>query len=166
MTTRTLNEDLSHSSSLKLWSVNRPHAAIFTAVNMLLIFFILMAATAYCQLVLYPNGTQFATTLSSQCTTAIGASLNCDPYLQGLAETNYYGSLNDNALQASICEPNCGSSLSQYHSVIASSCSTEPQPWDGIPATWAGDALWATWNRTCLKDPKTGDYCSGMHGIL
>ena len=158
-----LHEDISPFESVNLWRKSRPYAAIDPGTKMQLLLVVAMAATACCQLVLYPNGTQFTTTLSPECATAISASLTCDPYLQGLAETNYYGSLDDDALQASICEPSCGSALAQYHSVIVSSCSNDPQPWDGIPATWAGDALWATWNRTCLKDPKTGGYCNGMH---
>ena len=82
----------------------------------------IIATTGYCQLTLYPNGTQSTTTLSTGCSTAIREYLDCDPYLQGLAETNYYGSLNDIALQTSICNPACGSALEIYHSSISSSC--------------------------------------------
>ena len=137
----------------------------YAALDMLFLLLVIIATTSYCQFTLYPNGTQSTTTLSTGCSIAIGESLDCNPYLQGLAETDYYGSLNDSALQTSICNPACGSALETYHSSISSSCANDPQPWDGIPATWAGDVLWATWNRTCLKDSKTGEYCSGRFSM-
>ena len=125
-----------------------------------------LTAVGHCQITLYPNGTQSATAISSGCASAVGGSLNCNPYLQALAETNWYGSLNDTALQTSVCTSGCNTSLSTYHTTVSKACANDPQPWDGIPATWAGDILWATYNRTCLKDPTTGKYCTGMHDCL
>lgn len=119
-----------------------------------------LIAVSYCQVTLYPNGTQSATRISSGCASAIGGSISCDPYIQALAETNWYGSLNDSALQTSVCPSACSTSLSTYHSIVSTACANDPQPWDGIPATWAGDILWATYNRTCLKEQQTDYLCS------
>lgn len=104
--------------------------------------------------------------VSTACSTAINASISCDPYLVALTEADSFGAINDTALQSSMCAASCGSALSSYHDSVSIACASDPQPWHGIPAVWAGDAVWATYNRTCLKDPKTGEYCSGKYKVL
>ena len=120
---------------------------------------------ALSDLVLFPNDTLIistAVTLSQGCITAMEALLSCDPYLQSLANQDYYGSMDNSSLQISLCDPACGSTLSSYHSSVISSCISDPQPWPGIPASWYGDTLWATYSQTCLKDSKSGLYCNGQ----
>ena len=119
---------------------------------------------ALSDLVLFPNDTlssSTAMTLTEGCITAMEASVSCDPYLQSLANQDYYGSMDNSSLQTSLCDPACGSALSSYHSSVISSCVSDPQPWPGIPASWYGDVLWTTYNQTCLKDSKSGLYCNG-----
>jgi len=113
------------------------------------------------QFQLFPNGTQSTVNLSQGCVTALNATITCDPYIQQLVATDYYGSLGNATLQDSICAAACGTSLASYHANVAAACSSEPQPWPGVPAVWAGEVIWATYNRTCLKDPATGQYCVG-----
>jgi hypothetical protein len=114
------------------------------------------------QFQLFPNGTQSTAKLSHGCLTALNATIVCDPYIQQLIASDYYGSLGNNTLQDSICAAGCGTSLASYHAQVLAACSSDPQPWQGIPAVWAGDVIWATYNRTCLKDSATGQYCVGM----
>lgn len=116
------------------------------------------------ELVLFPNDTLTTSTsvnLTPGCINAMESSLSCDPYLQSLANQDYYGSMDNSSLQTSLCDPACGRALSSYHSSVISSCISDPQPWPGIPASWYGDVLWTTYNQTCLKDRKTGLYCNG-----
>lgn len=115
-------------------------------------------------LLLYANDTlttSTTVTLSRLCVTAMEASLPCDPYLQLLANQDYYGSMEDSNLQSSLCDPACGSTLSSYHASVISACKSDPQPWQGLPAGWYGDMLWAAYNQTCLKDNTSGLYCNG-----
>ncbi len=124
---------------------------------------------AFSSLMLFPNDTLTASTtatLSTGCITAMEAPLACDPYIQVLASQDYYGSMDNASLQNSLCEQDCGRSLSKYHSSVASACHSDPQPWSGIPATWYGDLVWASYNQTCLKDSKTGQYCNGKLACL
>lgn len=114
------------------------------------------------QFQLFPNGTQSTANLSQGCITALNDTINCDPYIQYLVSNDYYGSLGNATLQNSVCAAGCGESLASYHANIALACTNDPQPWPGIPASWTGDVIWATYNRTCLKDPATGAYCVGM----
>lgn len=135
-----------------------------TTMMWMILLWSLNISFAVSDLVLYPNdtlSTSTAVTLSQGCITAMEASLSCDPYLQSLANQDYYGSMDNSSLQISLCDPACGSTLSSYHSSVISSCISDPQPWPGIPATWYGDTLWATYNQTCLKDSKSGLYCNG-----
>lgn len=114
------------------------------------------------QFQLFPNGTHSTANLSQGCTTALNVVINCDPYIQYLVSNDYYGSLGNATLQSSVCAAGCGASLALYHTNVALACASDPQPWPGIPAFWTGDVIWATYNRTCLKDPATGAYCVGM----
>jgi len=112
---------------------------------------------------LHPNGTHSTVEISQGCTTALNANITCDPYIQQLIATNYYGSLgnSNSTLQDSVCAAACSTSLALYCAHVADACSNDPQPWPGIPAVWAGNVIWATYNITCLKDPATGKYCVG-----
>ena len=113
------------------------------------------------QLNLYSDGLFTDNVISSQCSTAISAQISCDPYFVALTSADSFGAINDTALQASMCMTSCGTALSSYHYAVSAACAQDPQPWDGLPAVWAGDAVWATYNRTCLKNPDGDGYCGG-----
>ncbi|KAI5291815.1 hypothetical protein KEM54_006392 [Ascosphaera aggregata] len=126
-------------------------------------FLIFVAAPVAAKIQIYKYGLNSTETLSDGCTEALKSALNCDPYLQSLAASDYYGPVGNDTLQDSLCVESCGSSLSKYHHDTQKACANDPQPWDGIPAVWVGDIYWATYNRTCLKDAK-GDYCTNKIG--
>ncbi|KAL8862689.1 MAG: hypothetical protein Q9178_001187 [Gyalolechia marmorata] len=130
-----------------------------------LLFAFFFIRTALAQLDLYAGGLFLDNVVSSQCSSAINAQISCDPYLISLTSADSFGALNDTSLQASICTDTCGQALSTYHKVVTTACAQDLQPWDGLPAEWAGDAIWATYNRTCLKD-SSGHYCGGKRTQL
>lgn len=97
-------------------------------------------------------------TLAAACVDAIEADVSCDPYLQLQAAADVYAT--DNTTQAYVCTADCRSTLRSYISNVASSCSGEPLPWEGMPHAYFGKVLEATYNMTCLQDTSTGQYCT------
>ncbi|GFF42111.1 autolysin [Aspergillus udagawae] len=129
-------------------------------------FVALVATPVVGQINLYQYGLNSSATLSAACSNALEATLQCDPYLYTLATIDHFGPLGNDTFQDQLCQSTCGTSLTTYHNSVSEQCAKDPQPWDGIPAVWAGDILWATYNRTCLKDPKTGVYCTNEIGNI
>lgn len=132
------------------------------STSRLLLLSTLLYQLVEAQFQLFPNGTHSTASLSQDCITALNATITCDSYIQDIVSNDYYGSLGNSTLQDSVCATECGTSLASYHHTVALACTNSPQPWPGVPAIWAGDVIWATYNRTCLKDPATGGYCVGM----
>ena len=97
--------------------------------------------------------------LSDGCTAAMESSILCDQWLQDNANEDGYSYLNDTALNA-LCPPACEPSIKSYRSKVISACQNDPQPFDGLPAEYFIDVIWASYNLTSLKDPKSGDYCN------
>ncbi|RDB24798.1 hypothetical protein Hypma_007466 [Hypsizygus marmoreus] len=124
-----------------------------------LLLMVILSQRVEGQFKLFPDGTHSTQNLSPGCITALNATITCDPYIQQLVSNDYYGSLGNATLQDAVCTAGCGSSLTSYHASVVQVCASDPQPWPGVPAAWAGDVIWATYNRTCLKDPATGAYC-------
>lgn len=98
--------------------------------------------------------------LSTACVTALESTVSCDAYLDTIATLDLYGNYSSD-LQQTLCSSACGVSLAAYHNSVISSCAKDPQPWQGVPPEFYGNAAWAAWNTTCLKDTKTGLFCSG-----
>ncbi|KAI9775110.1 MAG: hypothetical protein M1839_001421 [Geoglossum umbratile] len=125
----------------------------------LLVGFLVSYAAA--DLLLYPNNTLVpGAVISTGCLKAMNVNIACDEFVAELAQTNFYGSLNNNSIQNSVCNPACGTALSKYHSSVVAACASDPAPWVGVPANYYGDLVWATYNLTCFKDPGTGQYCN------
>ncbi|KAF8537777.1 hypothetical protein BDD12DRAFT_780083 [Trichophaea hybrida] len=102
--------------------------------------------------------------VSPGCQAAIKAPLDCDPYLKTLVKKNCYEPLNNNALEQSVCKPDCGTQLAAYHADVAKACASDSSPFPGLPATYYGDSAYAIYNLTCLTDTRTGDYCTETVG--
>jgi hypothetical protein len=113
------------------------------------------------QISLYSSGIFNDATISAGCTSALNKALACDPYWIELTSADLYTPLGSNSTQDTLCSNACRTSLATYHNAVASACAHDPNPWSGIPATWASDAIWSTFNRTCLKDPVSNIYCTG-----
>ena len=88
------------------------------------------------------------------------ASLDCDPYLTYVMTSNYWGSLHNDTLQNQFCRPSCGTDLSKYITNVKNACSKDPDPLPGLPAAYWGESADAAWQQMCLKDSKTGQYCT------
>ena len=97
--------------------------------------------------------------LSDGCTSALESSISCDQWLQDNANEDGYSPLNDTALDM-LCAPACEPSIISYRSKVISACQNDPQPFDGLPAEYFIDVIWASYNLTCLKDPVSGNYCN------
>lgn len=104
--------------------------------------------------------------ISSACSTAMQASIACDPYLRDVITSNYYGPVGTADEQDSFCNPSCGSGLSTYRSAVLRACSNDPDPLPGLPATYWVDSATAAWTQLCLKDSLTGSYCVGQSAIF
>lgn len=98
-------------------------------------------------------------TLSTACTNALQSSVACDQWLQDNAYIDAYSPLNASLLDT-FCTAGCSASLISYRKNVVSACAKDPQPYNGIPAQYFVDVIWAQYNFTCLKDPGTGQYCN------
>ncbi|ESK89423.1 hypothetical protein Moror_16166 [Moniliophthora roreri MCA 2997] len=98
--------------------------------------------------------------LSEGCKNAMLASISCDPNVIDIMTSDYYGSLGNQTIQDNLCNPSCGQALESYRSSVASACASDLQPFDGLPATYFGDAAEAAWKTFCLRDSFTGQYCT------
>lgn len=110
-----------------------------------------------------PEGTLYTGFVSTLCASQINATIDCYDYLLPLATSDFFGPLGNDTLQDAICSGTCGTSLRTYRDRVVRFCPNGQQPWLGYPPTWVGDMLWATYNRTCLTDPQTGEYCTGKN---
>jgi hypothetical protein len=137
--------------------------------SMIITAVVIFASYTSASFSLYLNGlTVFPTTNSTSnatvsvaCESALTATIDCDPYILALASADWFNTFKSSDLQNTLCSTTCADSLRHYHESALSACEENLSPWSGIPATWAGDVIWAAHNRTCLRDSDTGQYCSG-----
>ncbi|KAJ5951266.1 uncharacterized protein N7479_009679 [Penicillium vulpinum] len=130
------------------------------------ILFVTHLASVFAQIDLYEYGINATALISDGCTSALRKELDCDPFLVTLSMSDYFGQVGNETFQDQLCDDGCGNALEAYHSSVKQQCAGDVEPWDGVPAVWAGDVLWSTWNRTCLKDPKTNTYCTDAIGDI
>jgi hypothetical protein len=104
-----------------------------------------------------PNANQ----VSTGCSQALLASINCAQDFIDMAQSDYYGPMNNLTLQNSICTSECGTALDAYRSSVAAACASDPQPFPGLPANYFGDVIHSTYSLFCMKDNSTGQYCTG-----
>lgn len=100
--------------------------------------------------------------VSGACSTALTQTINCPTNFQKFAAYDLYSSFPNRTALDSFCGQDCVTSVTQYRSGVSSSCTgSSAEPWTGVPATYQSSYLQAVQNRTCLKDPGSGDYCMG-----
>ena len=102
-------------------------------------------------------------TISSDCMSAVEATVLCDSQLSVIAGADYFLEQDQTTLDA-VCTKSCASSLADYRSNVVAKCSGQPDAWPGYPATYFGDLVWSSYNLTCLADPTTGSSC--MHYLF
>lgn len=98
-------------------------------------------------------------TLAPGCIAAMEQKISCNPYLRSMVVADEFGAL-PSSIREAVCSVNCSESLEKYHSSVQSACAGSPQPWDGTPAVFYGDQIWAQYNISCFKD-SNGNYCPG-----
>ncbi|RBR26163.1 uncharacterized protein FIESC28_01054 [Fusarium coffeatum] len=77
------------------------------------------------------------------CVKAMSADIDCPVYIRSFKQGGYYASLGNVTLTDEI---------------FASACANEKKV-DDVPQFYGG-YIWAGWNETCDKDPKTNRYCN------
>lgn len=124
--------------------------------------FYLYITASLAQINLYPDDlTPSPVDLSASCISAINDTVACDSALLSFAFQDYFGPLNNPSMQSSLCENTCGTALASYRKNVVSTCGQQTEMAQGFPVTYVGDLVWSYYNLTCLKDPKTGEWCSG-----
>lgn len=111
----------------------------------------------------FGNGTFYpSTTISTACSSAILGEVSCLDDLLTYTYADAFYPLGNTTYQQQLCNAGCGSSLAEYVENVTSACAGQPEPFDGLPATYYGNWAWSTWNLTCLQDAKSGNYCIGI----
>lgn len=62
-----------------------------------------------------------------------------------------------------LCRKECPIALASYRKNVESACSRDPQPREGFPSTYWVDSVSSVQAQMCLKDSKTGVYCTGEY---
>lgn len=97
--------------------------------------------------------------LPNACKTSLTQVVQCDPYTLFFLGEGYRGSLDNDTLAQSVCDESCGVSLKSWFHNVATTC--EGYNVTGSAATKYGGQIWSGYNETCLRDPKSGEYCNG-----
>jgi hypothetical protein len=102
--------------------------------------------------------------LTATCATALTQTIHCSYYFLSYQSPRVGVSLQNATLTDEICGSSCGTSLAQWFENVASNCANETIG-DTNP-TLIGGYIWEGYNQTCLKDPSSGQYCTGMSTSL
>ncbi|KAF9871213.1 hypothetical protein CkaCkLH20_11382 [Colletotrichum karsti] len=106
------------------------------------------------------NATNLDVTLGTGCVEALSTRIGCDPYVQSFAERGYRGPLPNTALTDAVCTSDCSGSLKAWFNDVTTRCQGMTLD-DSVPNR-VGGYLWAGFNETCVKDPKTKKYCNDI----
>lgn len=98
-------------------------------------------------------------TLGTQCIKSLSSKITCHPLVTNFLNLSYRSSLGNLTLTNELCSPDCYSSLSSWFNSVTASCSGKAV--DGAVANRLGGYMWAGVNETCVKDPRTKNYCNG-----
>lgn len=98
-------------------------------------------------------------TLGPSCINALAANIDCIDYTRQFMQLRYRTSLENITLTDQVCTGNCGSSLKSWFDTVTTQCAGKSLR-DTIPTKFGG-YIYAGWNETCVKDPKTKQYCNG-----
>ncbi|KAH6957702.1 hypothetical protein BKA56DRAFT_562250 [Ilyonectria sp. MPI-CAGE-AT-0026] len=96
------------------------------------------------------------------CVSALSADIACNPYIQSFMELSYRGSLENVTLTDEICTATCSASLRKWFNGVSKDCAGKSFGSSNAVLTQYGGNIWAGWNETCIKDPKTKRYCNDI----
>ncbi|KAF5000824.1 hypothetical protein FGRMN_1432 [Fusarium graminum] len=96
------------------------------------------------------------------CVSALSADIACDPYIRSFMQPRLRGSLENTTLTDRICVGTCSGSLRNWFNAVSKECTDEALGSSNVIPTQLGGNIWAGWNETCIKDPKTKKYCNDI----
>ncbi|KAH6871829.1 hypothetical protein B0T10DRAFT_590608 [Thelonectria olida] len=96
------------------------------------------------------------------CVSALSADIACNSYIRSFLELSYRGSLENVTLTDEICVGTCSASLRKWFEAVSKDCAGKSFGSSGTVPTQYGGNIWAGWNETCVKDPKTKRYCNDI----
>jgi hypothetical protein len=97
--------------------------------------------------------------VGAACIKALAADIACPTYIRSFVAPSVHGSLQNATLTNEICTGTCSASLRSWFNTVVGACANDDFG-DGVPQRLGG-YIWAGWNETCIKDPKTKKYCNG-----
>ena len=109
--------------------------------------------------VLYQQASLDALGLGDSCTKALYTNITCPDYVRTFLQLRYRGSPGSKDLTDSICTTTCQASLKGWFTSVSAACAGKTLH-DAVPQRLGG-LLYEGWNETCVRDPKTKDYCNG-----
>ncbi|KAF7544086.1 hypothetical protein G7Z17_g10231 [Cylindrodendrum hubeiense] len=96
------------------------------------------------------------------CVSALSADITCNSYIRSFMQSSYRGSLENITLTDQICTGICSASLRKWFDTVSKDCAGKTfASSNTVPALYGG-YIWAGWNETCIKDPKTRRYCNDI----
>ncbi|KAF2466137.1 uncharacterized protein BDR25DRAFT_237808 [Lindgomyces ingoldianus] len=99
-------------------------------------------------------------TLGEGCINSLSANINCADYVQTFMMLSYRGSLENVTMTDTVCTSDCSGSLKNWFDSVSKSCAGKTLN-DAVPMKFGG-YMWAGFNETCVKDPKTKQYCNDI----
>ncbi|RKK95856.1 hypothetical protein BFJ68_g14592 [Fusarium oxysporum] len=100
--------------------------------------------------------------VSAACVSALSADITCNPYIRSFMQPSYRGSLDNVTFTDQICVGTCSGSLRRWFDTVSKDCEGETLgSSNAVPMRYGGN-IWAGWNETCIKDPKTKKYCNDI----
>lgn len=98
-------------------------------------------------------------TYGTACINSLSAPIGCNEYMRTMTALGYRSSLGNVSFTDEICSADCSSSLSTWFNSVARDCAGKEL--DGSVPQKLGGYMWAGYNETCIKDPRTKSYCNG-----
>ncbi|KAK1756645.1 hypothetical protein QBC47DRAFT_341293 [Echria macrotheca] len=98
--------------------------------------------------------------LGNGCFQALTTEISCHPLVKSFKIVRYRGSLGSTNITDTVCTVDCQTSLKSWFNTVSSACVGVII--SGQPANRLGGNMWAGWNETCVKDPKTKQYCNDI----
>ncbi|KAH7231448.1 hypothetical protein MRS44_015991 [Fusarium solani] len=101
-----------------------------------------------------------AKNVGDACVEALSANIACPTAIRPFMAPRVHASLRNATLTDEICTGACSASLRKWFNTVVSACANEDYG-DGVPQR-VGGYIWAGWNETCIKDPRTKRYCNDI----
>ncbi|RTE76836.1 hypothetical protein BHE90_008696 [Fusarium euwallaceae] len=100
--------------------------------------------------------------VGAACISALSSDITCNSYIRSFMQLRYRGSLQNVTLTDEICTGTCSASLRKWFDTVSKDCAGKTLGSSGMVPTLYGGNIWAGWNETCVKDPKTKKYCNDI----